>query len=246
MIINNREEMIIDNYLKSNTQIRDYMLENFEVLKNQISKNIAYGICDVVYDTRKCAVPNEQDLQEKITNIMDEIIDDFYKEVAGYVRLQSDTIDQVTTRINDNELEFDQLLMSDVLTRPVNCTEIQLNQNMIGKIIERLNSHVAFRNQNNPDYYKLKSEIENYIRNEVPNKIELFKNEMDIIYESVLSQLNNNRKEFFDSISSFGKKEQTISPNEAAFIDTQVRTLDPNGIFDDYEEYESENAKRFL
>ena len=244
MIIKNSEEMIIDDYLKSNSQLKQYFIESSEQIKQQISKNIAYKICEEVYDTKNCVTPNEKDVQEKITNIMDEVIDDFYKEIDVYVKLQYETIDKATTRISDNELEFDQPMVLNNLTNSVNCSEIQLSQEINYKIIERVNSHVAFRNQMNPEYYKLKSGIENYVRQETPGKIDLFKEEIDKLYEDTLNKLNNLRQKFYDSVSSFNKVEKnTISQNEAAFIDKPGRTLDPNAIFG---EYESENAKRFL
>lgn len=242
MIINNSEEIIINNYLKSNNEQKQEFVKNSEQIKNQISKNMAYRICEVVYDTKKCVVPNERDLQEKITNLMDEIIDDYYKEIDGYVRLQSETIYQITTRINDNELEFDQSLMLDTLMKPVNYSEIELEQELINKIIESVNTHIAFRNQINPEYYKLKKEIEDYVRQEIPNKMDLFKEELDKLYEEVLNKLNDIRQNFYGSVSSFNKKEQNISPN----INETAKTLESNILFDSNEEYESENAKRFL
>lgn len=243
MLINKAEEKIIDDYIKDNHQIKQYFINGSNEIKNEISKNMAYRICDKVYETRSSVVPNEKDIQEKITILMDEIINDYYREIDGYVRMQDNTISDLTDNIGNDKLEVNHIVLLDFLSKQVNYIEIEQDMEIINRITDRVLTHISFRNQNNPDYYKIKQDIEFYVREEVSNKMDLFKEEIDNIYENILSQLNDKRIDMFDTVSNFGKlEEEKIFQDELEIIDTSSRTLDPNIIFGDEE---NENSKRF-
>lgn len=241
MVINDNDLYVIQEYLNRLTQIeREGLINGSEEIKETISKKMAYNICDKVYEARNCTVPNEKDIQEKITNLMEEIIDEYYKEVHSYVSIEDRKITSSTSNMENNNMKVDKEQLKEGLSKPVQYFEIKENQEIINKMITRISSHISFRNQNNPEYYRKRDEIENYIRQEVTKKMPIFKEEMEQIYNFVLKKLNDERLnllEYITNLETKGKINDNLSSN-------QLGSLEP--IFDVSEEYESENAKRFM
>lgn len=241
MVINNNDTNIIQEYLNKLNEIeRDGLIKGSEELKTKISKNMAYNICDKVYEVKNCAVPNEKDIQEKIINLMEEIIDEYYKEVHSYVSIENGKITSSISNMENNNVEVDEEMLKEGLSKPLQYFEIKENEEIINKMITRINSHIAFRNQNNPEYYNKKNEIENYVRQEITKKMPIFKEEMDQIYDVTLKKLNDEKFDMLEYITNFetkGKKNITLASS-------QFEGLEP--VFDVPEEYESENAKRFM
>ena len=152
MVINNNDTNIIQEYLNKLNEIeRDGLIKGSEELKTKISKNMAYNICDKVYEVKNCAVPNEKDIQEKIINLMEEIIDEYYKEVHSYVSIENGKITTSISNMENNNVEVDEEMLKEGLSKPLQYFEIKENEEIINKMITRINSHIAFRNQNNPD-----------------------------------------------------------------------------------------------
>lgn len=241
MLINDNDVNVIQEYLNKLTKIeREGLIKGSEEIKETISKKMAYNICDKVYEARNCVIPNEKDIQEKITNLMEEIIDEYYKEVHSYVLIEDRKITSSTSNIGNNNVEVDEELLKEGLSKPVQYFEIKENQEIINNMITRINTHISFRNQNNPEYYKKRDEIENYVRQEVTKKMPIFKEEMEQIYDFILKQFNNarlNMLEYITNIETKGKINNNLSSN-------QLGSLEP--VFDASEEYESGNAKRFM
>ena len=236
--MNNIEQQKIEEYLlKLQTIKEDEFIDETKRLKNQVSDKIANIICDEVSRVYNTNSLNPEKVSEIISFSLEAIANNYKKEITSdFKEKPQDDIKRERETKNENTL----IEVSNKIITDVN-THIKFRESL-----EMLNYNRGYHNIYNKNQIKKIEDLEVFIRHIIKTNTTDFKERLEQIYAEILDEYNKKEEDFLNNIATYKKEEQLVSSNEAAFIDTPVRTLDPNGIFDDNEEYESENAKRFL
>lgn len=235
MVINNNDINNIQEYLNRLIET-DYFIRGSEEVIEKISKNLSCNICNKVFEVRNCIVPNEFDVQEKITNSMEEIIDKLIEEIHLYMANVNKKINSLIYNIDNNHIEIDEEALKKFLSKSLQPMEIKEAQDDTNKIITMINSHISFKNKSNPEFYRKKVEIENYIRQEIAKKMPIFKEEIDQLYYYLLKQSNDKRIDLLNYIIKIEEREK--------LNDSKIENFEEYS--DVSEKNESENAKKFL
>lgn len=259
--MDNIEQQKIEEYLiKLQNLKKEELLDEIKELKNKHSYSISSAIC---YEANRVYNPNKFNV-EKLNEIVMSSLEKIPKE---YEKQMDDDL-QNTFENNRKNKKIENILLeiTNKIITDVN-THIKFRESL-----ESLNYGRGYHNVSNARRIREIEDLEVYIRQCVKKEINKLNEQIEMIYDDILLEYNKKAKNFLDNISTYKDEQSKVSQNEAAFIDTPIRTLDPNGIFDDtpvyqkqepvqnkplgildpncifddYEDYESENAKRFL
>jgi len=232
--VENIENQKIEEYLaKLQSMKQQDFIDETKQIKNKISNKMAYFICDEVNRVYNTKSFNPEKFNELISFSLETLIDKYIKEL---------TIDLEQLPEDDIKRKR-QVQYENIITEITNKIITDVNTHIKFKeALTNLNYGRGYHNVANANQIKKLDDLEMFIRQCVKkNTIQL--NEMvDEMYNTVLMEYERRKQEFFTNISM--TKMETMSPNEAAFIEGPSRALDPNVIFG--EPVVSQNEAAFI
>lgn len=179
-------------YLYNISKTNKQFYEDFNQIKEKYSKKIAYEIVDKMHELGTFTIPNDMDIKEKIDRKIEPMVDEYDSELMNYLRLNSDIINNSVSE-EDKHLYVmfpelgDKLLENKLEERE----EDDIANSILRSIVDTVLTHIAFRNQNNPNYPKNLYQLEGYVREVVNKHMSRFNKDITELYNMTVKILND-------------------------------------------------------
>lgn len=237
----NNDINLIDSYVADVDRRYETVTNNyFHVIPNDLAKQIAHHTCDFL-DSRRSpnmpiVMPSEDDLREKILPNIEDFCEIAIEPVYRYLKKQNEIISYfVHADANGLNIDKDHLILELQDSTRYLDQDIYFNKASSTAVIDKIINHISFRNLNNDGYFRVRNELENYVREYVNNGVIAFKEQLTEAITNEKLKLKDDNYRFLDALYQQKEVNKTVEKTDGP--------LSPNGVFDNKEQKKVETKE---